>query len=386
MPEDFPKQITEKTQEKFAVSELGLYALSITARCKAKNYLRVEIDGRLFREIPPKDNIQKNTVPPAWNGKKLKGRSQTNIFLLQLDKGEHIIAFIPQGQAKVEKYNHWQIEDPIRIEFNLDQQAEDGDKRPWLNFVLVDLPFKSIAAEATVNWHYFDGDDVKLIIDNEIEKNSSSILWRNWLWHATPQQIFKSSKKEQKTVVKNLNSGTHYIEFWADKTPTLHQVVINLGNQELPNVTTVDNPKWTDNFNDDSDQMLLARLILGEMEGQQREAKLGAGFTVVNRLKKSRSNWGLSLKEIILKESQYDAFRNSKTVGKVKDPLSHVSKAEWESCYEIAGIVLSEKEIDPTKGATHFYSTATNTGFPWWATEDVYRVKIGITYFYELER
>lgn len=42
MPEDFPQIITTKTQEKFAISELGIYAISITARCKGKNDLRVE--------------------------------------------------------------------------------------------------------------------------------------------------------------------------------------------------------------------------------------------------------------------------------------------------------------------------------------------------------
>lgn len=234
MPENFPRKITEKIQKKFAISELGLYAINITARCKAKNYLRVEIDGQLFREIPPKDNIQKNTVPSAWNGKKLKGRSQTNIFLLQLDKGEHVIAFIPKGQVKVEKYNYWQIEDPTHIEFNLDQQAEEGDKRLWFTFALVDLPLKSIKAEVAVDWHYFDGDDVKLIIDNEVEKNPDSKLWKDWVWHAIPKQLFSGSKKEQKIITRDLPKGLHYIEFWADKTPTLHKVILNLGDLELP--------------------------------------------------------------------------------------------------------------------------------------------------------
>lgn len=47
--------------------------------------------------------------------------------------------------------------------------------------------------------------------------------------------------------------------------------------------------------------------------------------------------------------------------------------------------LIEGKEEDPTLGATHFYSTATDTGFPWWANKKTYRAKIGITYFYELE-
>lgn len=85
MPKDFPQTITSRTQEKFTLGESGIYVIYITARCNGKNDLRVEIDNQFFRETPPKDNIQKFDIPPAWNGTKLKGRSQTNIFLLQLD-------------------------------------------------------------------------------------------------------------------------------------------------------------------------------------------------------------------------------------------------------------------------------------------------------------
>ena len=125
------------------------------------------------------------------------------------------------------------IRDRAHIEFNFDQQAEDGDKRPWFTFALIDLPFKSISVEASVNWHYFDGDDVKLIIDNAIEKNNTSLLWKNWLWHATPKQFLSGPKREQKIVSKNLAKGIHYIEFWADKIPTLHKIILDLGNLEL---------------------------------------------------------------------------------------------------------------------------------------------------------
>ena len=43
MREDFPQTITAKTKVKFAISESGVYVISITARCKGKNDLRVEM-------------------------------------------------------------------------------------------------------------------------------------------------------------------------------------------------------------------------------------------------------------------------------------------------------------------------------------------------------
>ena len=51
MPKDLSDVLTEKTQVSFPVSKLWLYAISVVARCQGKNDLRVEIDGRLFREI-----------------------------------------------------------------------------------------------------------------------------------------------------------------------------------------------------------------------------------------------------------------------------------------------------------------------------------------------
>jgi len=398
MLEDFPKQITEKTQEKFAVSESGLYALSITARCKAKNYLRVEIDGQLFREIPPKDNIQKNTVPPAWNGAKLKGKSQTNIFLLRLEVGEYTITFIPKGSARVESWDFQQVLDPTKIELNLEQQAENGNGRPWVTIALIDLPLKSINSEATVDWHYFDGDDVKLIIDNEVEKNPDSILWKDWVWHAKPRQLFSGSKKEQKTVVKNLNKGTHYIEFWADKTPTLHRVVLDLGgletketredtDQPSPSTPTVDNPKWTGDFADDTDQIILARALFGEARNTlvPDKARIAIGWVIKNRV--ASSGWPDTYWQVITKPSHFSAFNlGDDNRPFVEDPFhtgKEIDRQAWKKAYEIAGKVISGELVDPTQGGNHYYDDSIST--PSWAEDQQPTLIVSYTNQYRRE-
>lgn len=392
MPDSFPVKVTASFSHTISIEQFGLYAVSITARCQGKRWfslikeqnLRLEINGKQFREIPPEKNIQLWKIPPAWNGTELKGLSKTIVFILPLNVEDYTFTFFAEPEALIEKFEYKLLPDIQNVVFDLSEKAEDGDKRPWYTFAFVNLPLRALKADVSTQWHYFDGDDVKLIVDNNIKPNSESKKYHDWLWSAKPD-FFSKPKRKEKTFTENLPAGTHYVEFWADKTPILHTVSFNLGDFKPKRTPTLRDPKWTGDLNDDTETMLLARLILGEMEGQPKEAKLGAGFTVKNRLKKSRSNWGFYLKEIILKESQYDAFKNSKTVKKVKDPLSNVSKTEWEDCYELAEIVLSGKEVDPTSGATHFYSTATGTGFPWWATEDAYKTKIGITYFYELE-
>lgn len=397
MPEDFPQTITSKTKEKFTLGESGIYAISITASCNRKNDLRVEIDNQFFREIPPERNIQKFDIPSAWNGTKLEGRSQTNIFLLQLDEGEHVIDFIPEGQVKIEKFSYWQIEDPTHIEFNLDQQAQEGDKRPWFTFALIDLTLKSIKAEVTVNWHYFDGDDVKLITDKQVEKNPNSKLWKNWIWHATPGQFFSGSKKEQKNITKNLSKGIHYIEFWADKTPTLHKVVLDLCNfkpnefdpdqTESKNMPTVDNPKWTGDFSDDTDQMILARVLFGEARSTlvPDEARIAIAWVVKNRVSSSR--WPNTYWEIITTPSQFSSFNigdNNRPF--VEDPLhknNEIDKNAWEHTYDLARKIIEGEIPDPTQGANHYYDDSNGT--PNWAKDQKPTLTINYINQYEEE-
>ncbi len=394
MPEDFPQTITSRTQEKFTLSESGLYAIRITARCKGKNDLRVEIDNQLFRDIPPEKNIQKFDIPPAWNGAKLKGRPQTNIFLLQLDEGEHVINFIPEGLAKVEEFSYWQIKDPTQIEFNLEQQAEEGDKRPWFTFALVNLPLRSIEAEFTVNWHYFDGDDVKLIIDNAIEKNSTSLFWKNWLWHARPDQLLNGPKKEQKIVTKDLSKGIHYIEFWADNTPTLHKIIFDLGDlnsepaqPEPTNTPTVENPKWTGDFSGDSDQMILARVLFGEARSTlvPDQARIAIGWVIKNRVESS--GWSDTYWEVITTPSHFSSFNISDDNRPfVEDPLhknNEIDKRAWEHTYDIAKKIIKGEIADPTQGANHYYDDSINT--PGWAKDQKPTLTISYINQYEKE-
>ena len=392
MTDIFPKKITSDFTHTTSITQPGLYAIFITASCKGKGILglqkeqnlRVEINDLQFREIPPEKNVQLFKIPPAWNGTELRGLSKTVVFIQYLPVGDCTVKFIPNPEATVIKVEYISLLDPRAIMFDLNNRAEDGNNRPWFTFALNNLPLFNISATVSTKWHYFDGDDVKLIIDNSIEQNSGSRKYHDWVWSAKPS-LFSKPQQEEKEFVKNLPATTHYVELWADKTPTLHNVKIDLGDVVIKRVPSLQDPKWTGNFADDPDQILLARLILGEMEGQAKEAKLGAGFTVLNRLQKQKTNWGLTLPEIILKPYQYDAFVNPNTVNKVRDPLNNVTREEWQSCYKIALQVLSGNSTDPTFGATHFLSSYSGTDFPNWATNDKLTIKIGTTYFYDLE-
>ncbi|MBU2633268.1 transglycosylase SLT domain-containing protein [Patescibacteria group bacterium] len=236
------KKIKENFDYNFDVDERGLYSISITATCRSGKQigerggedLRVEIDNQSFREIPSEKNIQLYNIPASWNGTKLKGLNKTVVFILWLEKGNHKITFIPDRGAKIENIKTEFIESTSKIKFDLGKQAEDGDRRPWYTFVLIDLPLKQIKAEVTTKWRFPDSDDVKLIIDGKTRKNKWSIFHRYWCWAGTVVKKLRSKEIEEKKFEENLNSGIHYIEFWADKTPTLHNVALDFGEFKEP--------------------------------------------------------------------------------------------------------------------------------------------------------
>jgi len=340
MVDPFPIKITKSLSHTISVEQFGLYAVSITARCQGKRFfglgkeqnLRLEINGIQFREIPPEKNIQLWNIPPAWNGTELRGLSKTITFIL-----------------------------PLHVE-DFNEKAE-GDKRPWYTFAFINLPLSALEADVSTQWHFLDGDDVKLIVDNTIEHNLESKKHRDWLWSAKPA-IFSQPKREEKAFTKNLSVGIHYVEFWADKSPTLHRVNFDLGDFQPKRIPTVKDPKWTGDFSDDTDQMILARLIFGEARNQSKEAMIGIAWAVKNRLLAKRKYFGFSYHEIIQKNDgryyQFSSFIPDDPNFKLLiDPFSKnndKTTQSWFQAYDIAVTVISGSVTDPTGGATFFHS------------------------------
>src|SRR3989344_8127205 len=112
-------------------------------------------------------------------------------------------------------------------------------------FALIDLPLQLTSADITIAWHSLDGDDVQLMFNGDVMENLKSKRWKNWIWHADPKQVLSGARREKKEFSKQLSKGIHYIEFWADKTPTLHNVTLNLGDYTPKRVPTVNDLKWT---------------------------------------------------------------------------------------------------------------------------------------------
>lgn len=170
--------------------------------------------------------------------------------------------------------------------------------------------------------------------------------------------------------------------------------IITISVEQGKRIPTVDDPKWTGNFDDDTEQMILARAIWGEARGASKLVWIGVGCTIRNRLgTKSRTGVRNTYHKIILEKSQFSALwekpPKDSNLKALRDPLGATKNQadldKWSEVYIIAGQIISEEIPDSTKGANHYYSKITkNYKAPYWTTKKAFTVKIDNTYFYKL--
>lgn len=220
------KKINNAYIYKFSVDSEGLYSISISAICKKKNHLRVEIDGMALKGIMPKSRNEFFNIPPAWNGNELKNIAKTVVFIVKLRKGNHSLKFIPKSEADI-------VSEPVvtlldksgHLTLFKDIQSEERNCQPWIAIALIDLPLSTLDISVSCGKKFLDSDDAKLIIDGRVQKNSKAI-WRgkNWFWRG--RQL--KGKTQTDRFYLNLPSGAHYIELWADRTPKLHSLELGI--------------------------------------------------------------------------------------------------------------------------------------------------------------
>lgn len=402
--EDKQRRVIKNREEIRFSSSSSFHLIAITARTKSRKQISkdatddedlvVKIDDKTF----PKRTDTKRLIdsPAAFSGGRLHNLSKTVYFLTFLKGRDHTIVLQtdePHDTATLENLKVYTLNLDKSLTLRVENQAEDGDRRPWITLVLDNLPLAFITPTTTYSCRRRDSDDVKVIIDSKTQRNILRAI-KHFLWRYAGSLLPKifPTLTETETFIVSLLQGLHYIEFHADRMPILHQLTIDFSKKPRPpiRIPTIDDPKWTGDFYDDPEEMLLARLIFGEAEGQPKEAKIGVGFTVLNRVRKQRSNWGLTNREVVLKEDQYDALWNEKTWDKTRDPFADADekrRKEWFESHKVSQGILVGTLTDPTSGATNFHSFSEEERFrfPSWATEQNFKVKLGDIYFYELE-
>lgn len=394
MKKKFPTTISKTYTHIFTIPKDGLYVIFLIASCrsggqigknKADEDLRFTLDGFAFRQILSKNRMQFYNIPPSWSGAQQRGSEKTVAVFSYLEKGPHELHFFPQPTATLVSIGRPQfVSDPQKILFPLHLQAKNDDRKPWIVFALRSLPLVQASVKVHIEWHTRDGDDVKISFDSQVVRNISSVLHKNWNWHALPRQKESFSQ----SFALQYHIGLHTIGFEADKTPTLEEVGLNLGTQNVARIPNVLDPKWLGDYARDPDEILLARMIFGEGESQSKQAKIGIGFSVVNRVKKQHLQWGTDIKSILLNPAQYQALWHKKRGLVCQDPLNGADAVRyrtWDECANIALLLMTGELKDTIKGATHFIVPYKGFRWPKWANEKNFRIKIDAVYFYELD-
>lgn len=352
----------------------SFHLISITARARSEKQISdeatddeelvVKIDGKIFPKLGSKEALLDS--PVAFNGGQLHDLSKTVYFLTFLEGKEHTIILEtdePHNTATFEGLEIHALDLDKNLRLKVEKQAEDGDRRPWITFALGGLPLKAIVPTITYSRREWDSDDVKIIVDGKIQGNVLRKI-KHFLWRYAGSLLpwTSDTKTETGTFFVNLTKNLHYIEFHADRMPTLHKLLIDFGREPTPpiRIPTVDDPKWTGDLYDDPEELLLARLIFGEARNQPREAKAGVAWTVKNRLLAKRTDWGFSYHEIIQKPSQYSAMNTyDSNFPKLTDPFNTGevgAKEAWYDSFEVAQTITKGTIDDPTDGAVFFHS------------------------------
>jgi spore germination cell wall hydrolase CwlJ-like protein len=125
----------------------------------------------------------------------------------------------------------------------------------------------------------------------------------------------------------------------------------------------------TDDFTKDKDEVLLARMIMGEVAKHPKWEKMEIGSTAITRM-----NWGLTLKEVILFPRAYSCFNeDSNRLDELRNPFDY-GKTEFLNCLDVSKELLKMKY--KSLGATHYYNPEV-VKKPSWANKMKFVGKVG---------
>jgi hypothetical protein len=393
--EEANKKITKQYSCDFTLEEDALCLIEIIASAKSwwqnfktsRSFFKDDDiflyldDGELTTSLNTKKDARS-----AWNGNELGGLEKTVIIVAHLNKGKHILNFIPDNSPYLKSISIFKVEEKNQIIYIPadNNRAQKSAGRPWLSYIVLDLFITRLSIFAKADKNGRDDDDIKLMINGKIQANENTKSHCDWYWCG---KILNGKEKSFNTDI-NLKTKQYNVDLYSDETPRLTRIEMGIKTAETKRIPTVDDPKWTGDFKDDTEEMLLARLIFGEMNNEPREAKIWAAWSVINRTK-ANSWWPKTVKEVILQKGQYDPIKPTNDIyKKIIDPFNYkgvgvADKKSWYECYEVSIDVISGKIANPTT-ATHFVA---GEKYKIFFEKNVipkgkFLKKIGKTYFY----
>ena len=362
--EDLNKKIKKEFQYTFSVEKSGIYAVVVSARAKSwlqnlKKFISFFNDDNLAVRVNnvgfPKLSGERGEFDgeASWNGNILKGLSQIHLFILNLKEGEQNINFVAKGEPFLEFIEIFRVDKNLISIDPSKYDIEDGNRRPWFNVLTGNVGIITIKAIASANLSpNQDDNDLQIRVNGIREQNNDPKAHQYWFWCG---RILRGQSKIFIRII-NLKLGFNYIEFWADRKPLFNELNVRVTISDR--IPTVDDPLWTGDFYDDSEEMILARLIFGEARSQSEEAWIWVASSVFNRISSPTSDWWPdTVHDVILQEQQYESFnQDNDNLPHIKNPhLDPTQKESWEDCYKIAE-TISKGQIKTILEVTHFHS------------------------------
>lgn len=237
LEEKSDKHIKKEFIYDFNIQEKGLYIIEISSR--ARNWLQntlklvsffkdddlaVKIDNIEFSKLNKRGGLFDGEA--AWNGNKLSNLLQINIFCIYLKSGKHTLQFIADQSPLLETIRIYKAVNEQEIVFKpaKNYPIEKGNRRPWLNFILIDVSLEKLKIQASANKTGSDDDDLQLRINGQRQTDNANGSHKYWYWCG--RQLKGQSKIFNQEF--NLQTGLHYIELWADNAPRVDIVLIQL--------------------------------------------------------------------------------------------------------------------------------------------------------------
>lgn len=260
--EDKKKRIIKNQEEIKFSSSTSYHLIILTARAKDEKQivesstddeeLTLEIDGKIFSKLNHNPKQVLNS-PAAINGSRIHNLSKTIYFLTNLDGKDHKIILktdTPPGTATFESLEIYIVTSTDTLTIEPKIQAEDGDRREWITFVLDKIPLQDVVVTITYSRRKRDSDDVKIRIDGQIQGNILRDI-KHFLWYFAGSliPIIHPTKTESQTFMTNFSSGLHYIEIDADRMPILeNEYTFQKVRDPLSNTSENRLLQWRDSF------------------------------------------------------------------------------------------------------------------------------------------
>ena len=135
--------------------------------------------------------------------------------------------------------------------------------------------------------------------------------------------------------------------------------------------------QWRSILWSESDVLILARTIYGEVRGEDDEAKIAVANVVMNRVRNPKW-WGKTVKEVCLVRKQFSCF-NFGDPNFAELVNITIKNKVFQVCFGIAYSVMKGLLHDNTNGATHYHNKDIDTV---WDDKMSIALKLGNLLFY----